>query len=49
MLSNLSFPLLETVGGGIIIQNNQNLVEIDGFPKLESIGGAVTIRGNFTS
>lgn len=47
-LTNVSFPLLERIGGGITIVNNTELETIDGFPELEEVGGAVRFGGNFT-
>lgn len=47
-LSNITFPALTTVGGGLLIANNTGLEAIDGFPELKTIGGAVKLRGNFT-
>lgn len=46
-LTNISMPLLETIGGGLLIANCSNLLAIDGFPKLRTTG-AVNISGNFT-
>jgi hypothetical protein len=48
-LTNLTFPLLERVGGGVTIANNTELETIDGFPELTEIGGAIAFRGSFTS
>lgn len=47
-LTNLSFPLLESIGGSLTIVNNTKLEEIDGFPELETIGGAIRFGGNFS-
>jgi len=47
-LTNISMPLLKTIGGGLLIANNTKLLDITGFPALESAGGAVSISGNFT-
>jgi hypothetical protein len=47
-LTNLSFPQLTTMGGGLLIANNTLLDSIDGFNKLKSVGGAIKLRGNFT-
>ena len=47
-LTNVTFPVLTSIGGGLLIANNTNLDEINGFPKVKSIGGAVKLRGNFT-
>ncbi|KAK4456945.1 hypothetical protein QBC42DRAFT_48807 [Cladorrhinum samala] len=46
-LSNVSFPVLERIGGGLLIANNTELSELTGFPKLKAIGGAVKLRGSF--
>lgn len=46
-LTNLTFPKLESVGGGLTIANNTALDKIDGFPKLTFVGGAVKLRGSF--
>lgn len=48
-VGNISFPLLEKIGGGLTIANNTDLETIDGFPKLANIGGAIAFRGVFTS
>ena len=48
-LTNISLPLLETVGGGLTIANNTGLEKINSLPKLESVGGAVKFRGNFSA
>lgn len=47
-LENISFPLLERIGGSLTVLNNTDLEVIDGFPKLERIGGAVRMGGDFT-
>jgi len=58
-LANISFPLLQTLGGGLQIANNTAVTRnednqltalkvVDGFPKLRGIGGAVKLTGNFT-
>ncbi|EGS18333.1 putative cell wall protein [Thermochaetoides thermophila DSM 1495] len=46
-LTNLSFPVLTELGGGLLIANNTELEEIDAFPKLRKVGGAVKLRGSF--
>jgi len=48
-MTNLTFPKLKSVGGGVTIANNTALEEINGFPKLAQIGGAIAFRGVFTS
>lgn len=46
-LTNVSFPLLEEIGGGFTIQNNTKLEAIDDFPKLEKVTGGMALRGSF--
>jgi len=46
-LSNVSFPILTQIGGGFLIANNSNLLNIDGFPKLSVIVGALDFAGAF--
>jgi hypothetical protein len=46
-LTNVSFPMLEEIGGGFTIQNNTKLESIDDFPKLEKVTGAMALRGSF--
>jgi hypothetical protein len=48
-LNNVSFPQLKKVGGGFSIQNNTELMVIDGFPKLATITGAFDLYGDFTN
>lgn len=48
-LNNVSFPQLKKVGGGFSIQNNTDLMVIDGFPKLATITGAFDFYGDFTN
>lgn len=48
-LTNISFPVLETLGGSLTIVNNSGLARIDGFPELKTIGGAVLLGGDFES
>ncbi|KAI4834145.1 GPI-anchored cell wall organization protein Ecm33 [Aureobasidium sp. EXF-8845] len=48
-LNNVSFPQLKKVGGGLSIQNNTDLMVIDGFPKLATITGAFDLYGDFTN
>lgn len=48
-LNNVSFPQLKKVGGGFSIQNNTDLMVIDGFPKLATITGAFDLYGDFTN
>ncbi|OBT88863.1 hypothetical protein VE02_01908 [Pseudogymnoascus sp. 03VT05] len=47
-LTNISMPLLQTIGGGLLIANNSKLLDITGFPALKSAAGAISISGNFT-
>lgn len=47
-LSNMTFPKLTDIGGGLLIANNTALDTITFFPKLKNIGGAIKLRGNFT-
>lgn len=47
-LTNISFPSLERIGGGLTIANNTELGSIDGFNRLERVGGAIAFRGSFT-
>ena len=47
-LTNISMPLLETIGGGLLIANNTKLLDITGFNSLKSTAGAISISGNFT-
>lgn len=46
-LANLTFPVLKTIGGGLIIANNTELEEIEAFKKLETVRGAIKFRGSF--
>ncbi|KAG9951399.1 GPI-anchored cell wall organization protein Ecm33, partial [Aureobasidium melanogenum] len=48
-LNNVSFPQLKKIGGGFSIQNNTDLMVIDGFPKLATITGAFDLYGDFTN
>jgi hypothetical protein len=45
-LTNVSFPFLKTVAGGIQIQNNTVLKELE-FDNLQTIGGAIDFYGGF--
>ena len=47
-LTNMTFPKLATIGGGLLIANNTGLDQVTFFPKLTDVGGAVKLRGNFT-
>ncbi|KAI9827042.1 MAG: hypothetical protein M1819_007034 [Sarea resinae] len=48
-LTNISLPVLTTIGGGYQIANNTKLSEVNGFTKLSTIAGALDFSGNFTS
>ncbi|KAJ9642449.1 cell wall protein Ecm33 [Coniosporium tulheliwenetii] len=48
-LSNITFPQLRSVGGGLLIANNSQLENINGFPALETIGGALDFNGQFNN
>ncbi|KAL1903227.1 cell wall protein Ecm33 [Sporothrix stenoceras] len=47
-LTNITIPMLTTIGGGFLIANNTAMDKVTGFPKLKTVGGAVNMRGNFT-
>jgi len=47
-LTNISMPLLKSVGGANQIANNTDLNAIS-FPALTSVGGAIDFSGNFTT
>ncbi|KAL2073177.1 hypothetical protein VTL71DRAFT_10501 [Oculimacula yallundae] len=47
-LSNITFPLLKSVGGADQIANNTNLNAIS-FPALATVAGAIDFTGNFTT
>jgi len=46
-LSNLSFPSLTTVNGGIQLANNTKLMAVDGFDSLQRIAGDINFYGTF--
>lgn len=48
-LTNVSFPELKTVTGGLQVANNTALKTINGFPALQTVGGALDFNGNFTT
>ncbi|KAI9883603.1 MAG: hypothetical protein M1823_004618 [Watsoniomyces obsoletus] len=48
-LTNISMPMLTSIGGTYQIANNTKLRSIDGFPKLSQVGGAIDFSGNFTN
>lgn len=47
-LTNMTFPKLTSIGGGLLIANNTGLDKVTFFNKLTDVGGAVKLRGNFT-
>lgn len=47
-LTNITLPVLTSIGGGLLIANNTGLHDLTGFPSLKTVGGAVKLRGNFT-
>ncbi|RKF76066.1 Protein ecm33 [Golovinomyces cichoracearum] len=47
-MSNISMPLLKTVGGAVQIANNSALTGIS-FPALTYVGGAIDFSGNFST
>lgn len=48
-LTNISMPGLNTINGGLQIQNNSQLQDMtNSFPGLKTIGGALDFFGNFT-
>lgn len=47
-LTNVSMPLLKTIGGGFQIANNTLYNNVNGFADLATIGGALAFNGNFT-
>lgn len=47
-LTNISFPSLTTISGGLTIVNNTLLEEINDFPLLKEVGGAIKLGGNFS-
>ncbi|KUJ14327.1 uncharacterized protein LY89DRAFT_650064 [Mollisia scopiformis] len=46
--TDLSLPLLKTVGGAVQVANNQELQTIS-FPALATVGGAIEFSGNFST
>lgn len=48
-LSNLSFPSLERIGGGLQLANNSKLLDIDGFDALVTVDGDINYYGAFNS
>jgi hypothetical protein len=48
-LTNISMPLLKSIGGGFQVQNNSALDDVsNSFDALQTIGGAFAFFGNFT-
>lgn len=48
-LSDVEFPMLQTVGGGLLLANNSELSGINGFPELSTINGDINFYGTFSS
>ncbi|KAK9417928.1 hypothetical protein SUNI508_08576 [Seiridium unicorne] len=46
-VTNISMPLLESIGGGFTIANNTAMEELNGYDSLKMVGGAVLLRGDF--
>jgi len=47
-LTNLSFPMLETIGGGLLLANNTKLESLSGsFDSVETINGDINFYGTF--
>lgn len=46
-LTNLTFPRLTDIGGGLLVANNTELEELTAFKNLETVGGAIKLRGSF--
>ena len=46
-LTNISFPELIQVNGGLQVANNTHLSAIDGFQRLARVGGAIDFNGVF--
>ncbi|KAH8602169.1 hypothetical protein B0O99DRAFT_707816 [Bisporella sp. PMI_857] len=47
-LTNITFPGITSVGGGIQVANNSALQTVS-FPALTQVGGAIDITGNFST
>ncbi|KAI1327361.1 GPI-anchored cell wall organization protein ecm33 [Xylariaceae sp. FL0255] len=45
-VTNISFPQLTKIGGGLTIANNTGLEKVDGLNDLQQVGGAIIIRGS---
>ncbi len=49
-LKTLAFPMLRKLGGGLRIENNSQLHDIEAsFPLLQDVGGSLQISGNISS
>lgn len=46
-LNDLEFPMLTTIGGGLLLANNSELDSITGFNSLKSISGDINFYGTF--
>jgi len=46
-LKNISLPRLSSIGGGLLVANNTQLIDFEGLPALKTISGAVKLRGSF--
>lgn len=46
-LTELSFPMLQVIGGGLLLANNSELKEITGFNAVETIDGDINFYGTF--
>ncbi|KAL2260712.1 hypothetical protein VTK26DRAFT_5211 [Humicola hyalothermophila] len=46
-LTNLTFPRLTAIGGGLLVANNTELEDLVAFKHLETVGGAIKLRGSF--
>jgi len=46
--SDLNFSNIQTIGGGLLISNNTNLIAII-FPGLRTVVGGIMLAGNFDS
>jgi len=47
-LTNASMPILKTVGGGLLIANNSDYLDVSGFASVQTTG-AISVSGNYTS
>lgn len=48
-LNSLEFPMLQTIGGGLLLANNSQLDGITGFNSLKTINGDINFFGTFDS